>query len=94
MTDTITSPADLAGYPLGSTFTDRQGDVWMIDRFHPRGTGPQRIAVAGISSSWLVLHQGWQGYGCTCGLDDLGPVERKTVTRIAGAVLDAIRGEQ
>lgn len=31
MTDTITSPADLAGYPLGSTFTDAQGDVWMID---------------------------------------------------------------
>ena len=31
---------------------------------------------------------------CTCGLDDLGPVERAIVTRIAGAVLDAIRGEQ
>lgn len=42
----------------------------------------------------LVVHQGWQGYECTCGLDDLGPVERETVTRVAGAVLDAIRGEQ
>lgn len=29
MTDTITSPADLAGYPLGSTFTDIQGDAWI-----------------------------------------------------------------
>lgn len=42
----------------------------------------------------LVVHQGWQGYECTCGLDDLGPVERETVTRVAGAVLDAIRGER
>ncbi len=35
----------------------------------------------------LMMHRGWQGYDCTCGLDDLGPVERETVTRIAGAVL-------
>ena len=35
----ITSAAELAGYPLGSIFTDAQGDVWMIDRFHPQGTG-------------------------------------------------------
>lgn len=67
MPSEITAAAELADYPLGSTFTDRQGDVWMIDRFHPRGTGPQRIAVAGVSSSWLVLHA--QKPRCLCGYE-------------------------
>ena len=31
MPSEITAAAELADYPLGSTFTDRQGDVWMID---------------------------------------------------------------
>lgn len=40
----------------------------------------------------LMVHQGWQGHECTCGLDDLGPVEREAVTRIAGAALAHIGG--
>jgi len=31
MTETITTAAELRDYPLGSTFTDAQGDVWMVD---------------------------------------------------------------
>lgn len=35
----ITTATELADYPLGSTFTDRQGDVWMINRRNPREAG-------------------------------------------------------
>lgn len=54
----------------------------------------QPTALPDLETLALVVRHAWQGYECTCGLDDLGPVERETVTRIAGAVLDAIRGEQ
>lgn len=54
----------------------------------------QPTAQPSVETLALVVHQGWQGYACACGLDDLGPVERETVTRIAGSVLDAIRGER
>lgn len=102
MPSEITTAADLAGYPLdtaarlrvvrGSTtefpLAQRVRGGWQTGVHHY--PDEQVACVLEIYRPDRPV----QPTECTCGLDDLGPVERAIVTRIAGAVLDAIRGEQ
>lgn len=54
----VTDPDDLAGRPLGTVFTDRDGDTWMIDQIIRGEFVLASPETARKSASYVIRHFG------------------------------------